>query len=88
MTALNVGPAPITATAYSPAIAGYGDSPQVISWGPSSNHAYKSPGDYPAGVVIHMYVDGSVQGITSDVDPTTYMRLITIAGREPYPIPD
>ena len=62
------------ASAYSPALAGYCATPQVISWGPSSNHS--------GGVVVHGGVDGSVHNITPDIDPTLYMRLITIAGGE------
>ena len=79
-TALNVGPVPTATTAYSPALAGYGATPQVISWGPSSNHA--------GGVVIHLAVDGSVRAIASDIDPTVYMHLITRAGGEPDAIPE
>jgi hypothetical protein len=74
-TALNVGPVPNPAVAYSPALAGYCSTPQVISWGPSSNHA--------GGIVVHGAVDGSVHLIASDVDPTLYMHSITRAGREP-----
>jgi hypothetical protein len=79
-TALNVGPAPTAATAYSPGLAGYCATPQVISWGPSSNHS--------GGVVVHGAVDGSVHLITPDIDPTVYMHLITIAGGEPDVMPD
>jgi len=79
-TALNVGPDPDTAIAYSPALAGYCATPQVISWGPSSNHE--------GGVVNHAAVDGSVHAITEDVDPTLYMHIITRAGREPDALPD
>jgi type II secretory pathway pseudopilin PulG len=79
-TALNVGPAPITTTAYSPALAGYCATPQLISWGPSSNHS--------GGVVVHLAVDGSAHPITPQIDPTLYMHLITRAGREPDALPD
>ncbi|HEX4146525.1 MAG TPA: DUF1559 domain-containing protein [Pirellulales bacterium] len=78
-TALNVGPAPDKTIAYSPALAGYCATPQVISWGPSSNHS---------GVVVHAAVDGSVHVISPDIDPTVYMHLITIAGGEPQLMPD
>ena len=44
-TALMFGPVPDGASAYSPALAGYCATPQVISWGPSSNHS--------GGVVVH-----------------------------------
>jgi type II secretory pathway pseudopilin PulG len=79
-TALNVGPVPTATTTYSPALAGYCVAPQVISWGPSSNHS--------GGVVVHGAVDGSVHNITQDIDPTVYMHLITIAGGEPEVMPD
>jgi type II secretory pathway pseudopilin PulG len=79
-TALNVGPAPDTEIAYSPALAGYCATPQMISWGPSSNHA--------GGVVMHLVVDGSVHPISSEIDPALYMHLITRAGREPDALPD
>ena len=59
----------------SPALAGYGATPQVISWGPSSNH--------PGGVVNHLAADGAIHAITDDIDPTLYMHLVTRAGREP-----
>ena len=70
----------IATTAYSPALAGYCATPQVISWGPSSNHS--------GGVVVHAAVDGSVRILTPDCDPTIYMRMITIAGREPEALHD
>jgi hypothetical protein len=79
-TALNVGPDPDTGVAYSPALAGYCATPQVISWGPSSNH--------PGGVVNHAAVDGSAHVITADIDPALYMHIITRAGREPDAFPD
>ncbi|HEX4146524.1 MAG TPA: DUF1559 domain-containing protein [Pirellulales bacterium] len=79
-TALQVGPAPDKTIAYSPALAGYCATPQVISWGPSSNHS--------GGVVVHGAVDGSVHVIRPDIDPTVYMHLITIAGGEADLLPD
>jgi hypothetical protein len=79
-TALNIGPTPDVTVAYSPAIAGYCATPQVISWGPSSNHN--------GGVVVHAAVDGSVHAITPDVDPTIYMEIITRDGHEPERLPD
>ncbi len=79
-TALNVGPTPTATTAYSAALDGYCATPQVISWGPSSNH--------PGGVVIHGSVDAAAHAITSDIDPTVYMRLITRAGGEPTAFPE
>jgi prepilin-type N-terminal cleavage/methylation domain-containing protein len=78
-TALLVGPAPNKDTAYSPALAGYGATPQFISWGPSSNHS--------GGVVVHAAIDGSVYNITPDIDPSYYMQIITIAGKEPDALP-
>ena len=79
-TALNVGPAPVATTTYSAALAGYRATPQMISWGPSSNHS--------GGVVMHLGVDGSVHGIIAEVDPTVYIQLITIAGGEQEPLTD
>ena len=73
--ALNVGPVPNAETVYSPALAGYGATPQLISWGPSSNHA--------GGLVVHLAVDGSAHNITTDCDPSVYIQLITRSGREP-----
>jgi hypothetical protein len=72
-TALNVGPEPDHTVAYCPALPGYCATPRVISWGPSSHHS---------GVVVHALVDGSVRPIATDIDPTLYMHLITIAGEE------
>jgi hypothetical protein len=48
-------------------------------WGPSSMHL--------GGVVIHVYVDGHVQPIPDDIDPTVYMRLTTANGGEPVELP-
>jgi Protein of unknown function (DUF1559) len=79
-TALNVGPAPDNGIVYSNATSGYCEIPQVISWGPSSNHS--------GGIIVHAAVDGSVHLITSDIDPTVYMHLITIAGGEADALPD
>ena len=79
-TALNIGPVPDARQAYCPALDGYGASPRTISWGPSSNHS--------GGVVLHLAVDASVHNITTDIDPTVYMRVITIAGGEQEPFPD
>jgi type II secretory pathway pseudopilin PulG len=42
--------------------------------GPSSEHAE---------VVNHLFGDGSVRGVTTDVDPTLYMHLTTRHGGEP-----
>ncbi len=44
-------------------------------WGPSSAHS----GD----IVIHLYGDGHVDGITATVDDNLYLRQITRAGNEP-----
>jgi type II secretory pathway pseudopilin PulG len=79
-TALNVGPSPNAEIVCSPSLAGNCATPRLISWGPSSNHS--------GGVVVHAAVDGSVHIITPDIDPTVYMRLITIAGGEPEATPD
>jgi prepilin-type N-terminal cleavage/methylation domain-containing protein len=82
-TALNIGPSPIPTNAYMPtSLSGIPlwASTYPVSWGPSSNHS--------AGVVIHAGVDGSVHGISSDIDATVYMHITTIAGREPDSFPD
>lgn len=42
-------------------------------WGPSSAHP---------GVVIHAYGDGHAGSISDDIDPDTYIHLITRSGRE------
>ena len=68
-TALNVGPGKDKKVAYSPALAGYCATPQVISWGPSSNHS--------GGIVNHIGADGAIHPITDDIDPTLYMHLVT-----------
>jgi type II secretory pathway pseudopilin PulG len=79
-TALNVGPAPDAAVAYSPALAGYCATPQVISWGPSSEHQ--------GGVVVHLAVDGSAHAIAQEINATLYMHLITRTGGEPDAMPN
>jgi hypothetical protein len=79
-SALMVGPEPKETVAYSPALEGYCAQPQVISWGPSSQHA--------GGIVNHASVDGAVHAIKPDVDPTVYMWVVTLAGREEFPHPD
>jgi hypothetical protein len=82
-TALMVGPAPTASASYMGGVA-YGPiwatTTYPISWGPSSNHS--------GGVVVHGAVDGSVHNITPDCDPTVYMHIITINGREPDALPD
>jgi type II secretory pathway pseudopilin PulG len=78
-TALNIGPDPNTAVAYSPALAGYCATPQMISWGPSSDHK--------GGMVMHLAADGSVHPLSPEIDPALYMHLITRAGREPDAFP-
>jgi len=45
------------------------------NWGPSSDHS--------GGIVLHCWADAHVSGINEDVDPTTYIQLVTRAGREP-----
>jgi Protein of unknown function (DUF1559) len=55
-------------------------SPQPVwQWGPSSFHS--------GGVVIHLYGDGAVRNVTDDIDPSTYIQLITRAGQEPVQVP-
>jgi hypothetical protein len=44
-------------------------------WGPSSDHT--------GGIVLHCWGDAHVSGLNEDIDPTTYIRLVTRAGREP-----
>ena len=80
-TALMVGPAPIATVSYGSGIAMVPwTTTYPVSWGPSSNHS--------GGVVVHGAIDGSVHNITTDVDPTVYMHIITRAGREPDALPD
>lgn len=49
-------------------------------WGPSSNHS----GD----VVVHVFADVHIQGLTSDLDPSIYYRLVTRNGGEPINMED
>jgi prepilin-type N-terminal cleavage/methylation domain-containing protein len=84
-SALNYGPLPIPASGTSVyyALSGYGGTfamTKSIAWGPSSDHS--------GGVVLHLACDASVHAITTDVDPTLYVQLITRAGREPVTLPD
>ncbi|HEY1785491.1 MAG TPA: hypothetical protein VGG30_08080, partial [Pirellulales bacterium] len=84
-TALMVGPAPIASVTYQGGISlgvlwATSTTANVVSWGPSSNHS--------GGVVVHGAIDGSVHNITTDCDPTVYMHIITIKGREPDALPD
>ena len=44
------------------------------NWGPSSEHTN--------GVVMHVFGDGHVLGITDQCDPETYLDLTTRAGAE------
>ncbi len=57
-----------------------GTSGGIFSYGPSSVHS--------GGVVQHLAVDGSVHSVTTDVDPSVYMHIISRAGREPDALPD
>ncbi|HTU24828.1 MAG TPA: DUF1559 domain-containing protein [Pirellulales bacterium] len=80
-TALNIGPQTNRLMIYGVAnMVPWATTSLPISWGPSSQHS--------GGVVTHAGVDGSVHGITQEIDPSVYMHLITIAGGEPDPIPD
>ncbi len=45
-----------------------------VNWGPSSDH--------PHGIVMHVFCDDHVTGITDKVDPATYLDLTTRAGGE------
>ena len=45
------------------------------NWGPSSQHS--------GGVIMHVYADAAVRGQTDDINPTTYLQLITRDGKEP-----
>lgn len=74
-TALNIGPAPdLPSRFYLPA-AICTDLAVDWQWGPSSEHA----GD----IIVHGVADGSVRTLTSDIDTTLYLQLITRTGREP-----
>jgi prepilin-type N-terminal cleavage/methylation domain-containing protein len=88
-SALNQGPIPNNSNFY---LAGsFQNAPPYVQngsqqnpagawqWGPSSFHT--------GGVVIHLYADGGVRNITDDIDPSTYIQLITRAGQEPVTPP-
>jgi hypothetical protein len=82
-TGLNIGPSPIPTNIFQPpSLSGIPAWAVTypISWGPSSSHS--------GGVVIHAAVDGSIHSITTDVDATVYMHVITRAGGEPDSFPD
>ena len=53
---------------------------QPWTYGPSSAHS--------GGTVMHCVGDGSVRGIANTVDPTTYIRLISRAGKESADFPE
>jgi prepilin-type N-terminal cleavage/methylation domain-containing protein len=74
VSALNVGPRPTNTVFYS-AQTSYGALNHTRFWGPSSDHS--------GGVIIHLIGDGSARSLTEDIDPTTYIQLISRAGREP-----
>lgn len=80
VTALNVGPRPVNTVLYMPSAVGYGALTSPRQWGPSSDHS--------GGVIIHLIGDGSARSLTEDIDATTYMRLVTAAGREPQSFDD
>ena len=68
---------------YAPAgytTAGFSGQSGSIAWGPSSDHS--------GGVVMHLAADASAHQITTDIDPTLYIELVTRAGGEPIVIPD
>ena len=48
---------------------------QGRAWGPSSEHS--------GGLVHHGFADAHAMSISTDVDPTVYMRCITRNGGEP-----
>jgi prepilin-type N-terminal cleavage/methylation domain-containing protein len=76
LTALNYGPPPGTTTPlYGTGFPGAG----ARRWGPSSDHG----GD----VVIHCFGDNAVRPITADINPNTYIWLVTPNGGEPLPDP-
>ena len=83
-TALNYGPLPIPTGGSSVFYAKSGypgfSSPGMIAWGPSSDHS--------GGVVMHLACDASVHALTTDIDPSLYLQLITRNGREPVTLPD
>jgi len=45
-----------------------------LNWGPSSSHS--------GNIVVHLFADGHVIGITDGVDPATYLNLTTRNGSE------
>jgi prepilin-type N-terminal cleavage/methylation domain-containing protein len=74
-TALNYGPVAGSTTPK------YGDGMTATysngfrTWGPSSDHS--------GSTIIHGFGDGSVRGLTADINVNTYMWLITPNGGEP-----
>jgi len=75
VSALNVGPSAANSGATFAAIPTIGSRiAQQIAFGPSSDHS--------GGLVIHSFVDGHVQAISADVDPTVYLGLASRATGE------
>jgi prepilin-type N-terminal cleavage/methylation domain-containing protein len=75
-TALNYGPKSNPGMLYTQN--GTGLKPGIFSnwsWGPSSEHS--------GGVVMHAWADNHVSPLTDDIDATTYIQLVTKAGKEP-----
>ncbi|MGC4005008.1 MAG: DUF1559 domain-containing protein [Pirellulales bacterium] len=76
-TAINYGPSVQSPGAVYKSSASPGPAPR--NWGPSSDHQ--------GGIVVHAMGDGSVQEITTDVDPGAYYSAITVAGGETLTLP-
>lgn len=53
----------------------------VGRWSGSKERRYAAGSNHP-GVVGHTYLDGHVEMISTDVDPNTYIQLVTRNGRE------
>jgi prepilin-type N-terminal cleavage/methylation domain-containing protein len=60
-----------------------GGSPGGSAW--AAPPPTKGPGSGHPAVVIHLFGDGSVHGISRDVDAAFYMFVITRANRDPNP---
>jgi prepilin-type N-terminal cleavage/methylation domain-containing protein len=84
-SALNYGPLPIPSSGATNCVFYSSSFPNhslggMSAWGPSSDHS--------GGVVMHLACDASVHAITTDIDPSLYLQLITRQGREPVTLPD
>ena len=82
VSALDCGPYCLrsdgTPRLYAPAgytTAGFAGQSGSIAYGPSSDHS--------GSLVMHAAADASVHSISTDIDPTLYVRLVTRDGGEP-----